>query len=115
RGPQDPRFMDEAEFDDYLKEVEVRAAQRSKENEERILIDAIVQERDLKKVENLQRALEFPPVKDMTLDQLIEYGNILADTRHGDTFLGPRMIQTAVNTDLGAIRTMQDGIDSVLK
>lgn len=115
RGLADPRFMDAAEFDTYLKEVEQRAEAQFRKNEERILIDAIIKERDLKKVENLQRALEFPPVKNMSVEQLIEFGNILAATRHGDTFLGPRMIQTAANTDLGSIRTMQDGIDAVLK
>ena len=115
RGNSDPRLMTEREFAGYLAELEDKARARLKWNEERILVDAIIQERDLKKTENLQRAMEFPPMKDMTLEQLTQFGDILAKTEAGDTFLGARMIQTAVNTDLGAIRTVGEGVRAIEK
>ena len=115
RGNSDPRLMTEREFAGYLADLEDKARARLKWNEERILVTAIIEERDLKKVENLQRAMEFPPLKDMSLEQLTQFGDILAKTEAGDTFLGARMIQTAVNTDLGNIRTVGEGVQAVAK
>ncbi len=115
RGPDDPRFMTEDEFDDYLKDVEARALEEQKKMEERVIIDALVKEKELKKVENLQRALELPPLKDMTLEQLGEFSSILSKTRYFDTFLGPRMIQTAKNTDLGDVKTLGEARDAIAK
>ena len=115
RGNQDPRFMTAKEFETYLSEVDARAEQQFKKNEERILIDAIIDERGLKKTENLQRAMEFPPISKMSLEQLQEFSDILSKTDAYDEFLTPRMIQTAVNTDLGEIRTLADGVRAIEK
>lgn len=115
RGNSDPRLMTEREFAGYLADLEEKARARLKWNEERILVDAIIQERDLHKTENLQRAMEFPPLKGMTLEQLTQFSDILSKTEPGDTFLGARMIQTAVNTDLGNIRTIGEGVRAIEK
>jgi hypothetical protein len=111
----DPRFMTKEEFDDYLNEVQKAAEHAKKLHDERVIIEAIIDERGLRKTENLQRALELPPIKDMTLEQLFEFDEALSKTAPNDEFLGPRMIQTAVNTDLGAIRTIGEGRAAVLK
>lgn len=115
RGPRDPRFMDTADFDTYLKDVETKAALQHEKNTERIIIDALINERELKKAENLQRALQFPSPKDMTLEQLREFSDALAKTEPGNTFLGPRMIQTAVNTELGNVRTVEEAQKKILE
>lgn len=115
RGARDPRWMNKEDFADYLKDVNEKAELQHAKNTERIIITAIIQGNDLKKAENLQKALEFPPLNQMTLEQLRQYGDILSKTEPGETFLGPRMIQTAKNTDLGEIRTMEDGIKAILK
>jgi hypothetical protein len=115
RGTEDPRFMTKEEFDTYLDDVESKAKHEREKEVQKMLIDYVITEKDLKKTENLQRAMDLPPVKDMTLDQLKAFEKELSNTRAYDTFLGPRMIQTAVNTDLGNIRTIQDGIDKVVE
>lgn len=115
RGPKDPRFMDDAEFDKYLEDAYQRAELEFKRDQEKLFIEDTIKNRDLRKTENLQRALEFPPVKDMSLDQLIEFGAILAKTDQYDTFLGSRMIQTAKNTDLGDIRTIGEGRKKIVE
>lgn len=109
RGPKDPRFMDEAEFDKYIEETRAKAELEFKRDQEKILIEDLITTKNLQKAENLQRAMEFPPVRDMTLEQLFEYGSILAKTEADDTFLSARMIQTAKNTDLGDIKTIGEG------
>jgi len=111
----DPRFMNKEEFDDYLNELQKAAEHAKKLHDERVIIEAIIDERGLRKTENLQRALELPPIKDMTLEQLFEFDEALSKTAPNDEFLGPRMIQTAVNTELGAIRTIGEGRAAVLK
>lgn len=115
RGSADPRFMDAQEFDTYLDEIRKKAKLEHARDQEKLLIEDMINTKQLEKAENLQRALEFPPVKDMSLEQLIEYGGILSKTRMYDTFLGPRMIQTAKNTDLGNIRTIGEGRDAIAK
>ncbi len=115
RGFKDPRFMTDKEFDSYLEGVRKGAEHIHKRNEERLLVETIIKERDLKRTENLQKALQFPTINNMSYEQLVEFGDILAKTAPGDTFLGPRMIQTAVNTDLGNIKTIGEGIAAVAK
>ena len=108
RGTSDPRFMDATEFDSYYSTLETKASLEQKKNEERVIIDAIIQERDLKKTENLRHALELPPVPKMTLEQLFEFDAALSQAAPYDTFLGPRMIQTIQNTDLGSVKTIRE-------
>ena len=115
RGKKDPRFLTDKEFEGYLEGVRKGAELIHETNKERLLVETIIQERNLKKTENLQKALELPQLKNMNLKQLVEFGDILAKTEYDDTFLGPRMIQTAVNTDLGNIRTIGEGIQAIAK
>lgn len=112
---RDPRVMSDAEFAGYIKGLENAAEKRSLVNRERVIVDAIIKEKNLKKIENLQRALQLPKLENMSIKQLQEFGDILAKTPAYETFLGPRMIQTAANSDLGAIRTVEDGIKAVLQ
>lgn len=115
RGAKDPRFLTRQEFDSYLAGVEKAAEQFAAKQRERVIIDALISEKDLKKTENLRKALQFPKLEKMSLAQLREFGDILAKTAPGDTFLGPRMIQTAKNTKLGDIKTMAEGRAAVAK
>ncbi len=115
RGPKDPRFMTTEEFGKYLEETRSKAELEFKRDQEKLFIEDTIEKSHLNKTENLQRALEFPPVKDMTLEQLGEFGAILSKTQPYDTFLGSRMIQTAKNTDLGNIRTIGEGRDAIAK
>lgn len=115
RGTKDPRFMTGIEFDEYLEDVTFKAEQQLQKNKEKVIIEAIIDEKGLKNVENLQRALEFPPIKNMSIEQLISFGGHLAKAEVGDIFLGPRMIQTAKNTDLGDIKTIREGQEAVSK
>lgn len=115
RGQKDPRFMSSAEFDRYLSGIEIGAKKLTELRKERVIIDALISEKDLKKVDNLRKALQFNKIEDMTLAQLREFSDILSKTAPGDTFLGPRMIQTAKNTEMGDIKTMGEGRAYVAK
>lgn len=115
RGLKDPRFLTKQEFDQYITGLETAIQKIIARRQERVIIDALIKEGDLKKVDNLRKALQMPKLENMNLAQLKEFGDILAKTAPGDTFLGPRMIQTAKNTELGDIKTMAQGREAVAK
>jgi len=115
RGDADPRFMDSDVFNTYLSELEDKAIFEQKKLEERTIIQAIIKERDLQKTDNLRNALELPPLKRMTLDQLFEFDAALSQSKFGDTFLGSRMIQTVINTDIGPVKTVREIRESLAK
>lgn len=115
RGTEDPRFMDRQEFDDYMVELEKKAALEKEKAVERMIIDGLIEQKELKNVENLRVALEMPPVSKMSLEQLQEFDNILSKYQQYDSFLGPRMIQTVTNTDLGAVKTVREIRDALSK
>lgn len=109
----DPRFMTKEEFDRYYDGVE-RAAQNMREiRQERNIVNALIREGDFNKLDNLRKAMQFPRIDKMNVAQLKAFGDQLAKTAPGDTFLGPRMIQTAGNTELGKIRTYAEGRKAV--
>lgn len=113
RGKKDPRFMTKAEFDQYLANVETAAQKLREQREERVIVDALISEKGLKKVDNLRKAMQLPKLKNMSAEQLRSFSDILVKTEPGDTFLSPRMIQTAKNTELGDIKTMAEGRKAV--
>lgn len=115
RGGKDPRFMDTQEFDSYLSELEIKARHQNEINIERMLIDAQIREKELKNTDNLRVALELPPLSKMTLEQLREFDNALSLFQQNDSFLGPRMIQTVGNTDLGPVKTVREIRDALAK
>ena len=108
RGNKDPRFMDDANYQAWFKELEAKAIQEQRMQEERVIINAIIKGKDLQKTDNLRVALKLPPIKNMTLEQLFQFDEVLSQYKHGDTFLGPRMIQTIVNTDIGPVKTVRE-------
>lgn len=108
RGTDDPRFMDKEEFDAYFAELEKKAAVEKEKSVERMIIDGMIEEKQLKNPDNLRIALEMPPISKMSLEQLQEFDNILSRYQQYDSFLGPRMIQTVINTDLGPVKTVRE-------
>jgi len=115
RGNADPRFMDAKEFDTWFGELETKAIAEKRWQDEKIIIDAIVKEKELNKIDNLRLALQLPPIKEMSLEQLFQFDEAISQFKFGDTFLGPRMIQTIANTDIGPVKTVREIRESLAK
>lgn len=115
RGNADPRFMDAKEFDTWFTDLETKAIGEQRWQDEKIIIDAIVKEKELNKVDNLRLALKLPQIKEMSLEQLFQFDEAVSQFKFGDTFLGPRMIQTIVNTDIGPVKTVREIRESLAK
>ncbi|MFA4846244.1 MAG: hypothetical protein WC654_06850, partial [Patescibacteria group bacterium] len=92
RGNSDPRFMDAKEFEIWFADLETKAIGEQRWQDEKIIIDAIVKEKELNKIDNLRVALKLPQIKEMSLEQLFQFDEAISQFKFGDTFLGPRMI-----------------------
>lgn len=105
---RDIRLMSNFEFKKFIDQIrsksEILAERRQLENE----INAQIQEKELRNVDNLRKASGFPSIKKMTLEQLAEFGEMLEPYKFGDTFLTQRQIETVDNTDLKGIRTRRE-------
>lgn len=112
---KDIRYMTQEEFDRHLKYIENRAAQLSAEKQARNELFYVMQEKELEKVENLQRALKLPPVRQMSVDQMNEFADTLQQFEDGDTFLTQRLIETIGRTDIGDIKTERELRDSLIE
>lgn len=115
RGNKDPRFMEQETFDSYLKELDAKASAQNDKNVLRFSIDEQIERKDIKNPENLRVALELPPLSKMSYQQMQEYDNALSLYQRGDSFLGPRMIQTVGNTDLGDVKTVREIREALAK
>ena len=115
RGNADPRFMDAKEFDTWYADLETKAIGEKRWMDEKVIVDAIVKEKELNKVDNLRLALKLPPIKEMSLEQLFQFDEALSQFKFNDTFLGPRMIQTIINTDIGSVKTVREIRESLAK
>ena len=115
RGNADPRFMDAKEFDTWYADLETKAIGEKRWMDEKVIVDAIVKEKELNKVDNLRVALKLPPIKEMSLEQLFQFDEALSQFKFNDTFLGPRMIQTIINTDIGSVKTVREIRESLAK
>lgn len=108
RGNRDPRYMTHPEFAAFVEEVKKRAGEVAARRAQYDVVQKMIAEREYKKIENLQKALEMPSLEKMSTSQLEQFEREMAPYAKGDTFLGPRMIQTIINTDLGKLRTIRE-------
>ena len=114
RNNKDPRYMTDAEWTEYLSQVKDKAELEAAKDKEKMLVAATIEQNNLKKPENLQRAMDLPPLKDMTLEQLQQFNEALSPYEN-DTFLGPRTIQTVTNTDIGPVKTIGEIREALAK
>lgn len=75
----------------------------------------VIKRKELRKAENLRRAMGLPPVSQMTREQLNDFVSVLEQYQHGDTFLGQRELETVDKTDLAGIRTWREAKQKLSK
>lgn len=138
KGNKDPRWMTDEEFDTYLANVRSLAEDIQKRSDAQDQVLATIERMDFRKIENLIAAMEMPlaykkepkpgqkkaapedrpqvrSIADMTTEQLEQFDELMQDYRPYDTFLGPRMIQTIQNTDIGPVKTVRELRESLSK
>lgn len=108
RGTADPRFMGDDQFAAYLQQINTKAQIENEKNITKQAINAQIDQKNYKNPENLRIALELPALSRMSLEELQAYDKALSVFKQDDEFLGPRMIETIGNTDLGTIKTFRE-------
>ncbi|MES2225003.1 MAG: hypothetical protein V4478_03375 [Patescibacteria group bacterium] len=111
----DFRTMTDEKFSQLLDEVQKEAEDIAIQRDARINVQATIHSMELKKVDNLQKALKLPDIKKMTVDQLNEFNDLLETFHTGDEFLGVRQIQTLKNTDLAGIKTRREALEALAR
>lgn len=98
-GKRNVRLMTDYEFYQYKIDIERKALQLAEKRQKMNEIIQKIEERELKKTENLQKAMELPSLQKMTLEQLQEFDKALEGYQMRDEFLPARQIQTLDNTE----------------
>lgn len=108
KGGKDFSIMTPKEFDTFLQSAEKRAGELEDKRKARIQLEGTIEEKQLKNVENLQRALELPQINEMSTEQLKQFDQTLSKYKTGDEFLTQRKIELIDNTDLSGSRTYRE-------
>lgn len=105
--PEDPRFMKKEEFAEYVKNLEVAAHDIELRRNERGLVKAIIEQKELKNTENLREAMQLPTLSEMSLEELGRYEKVLQKFQDGDEFLSKRTLEVIDRTALKGARTVR--------
>lgn len=108
RNNRDIRSLTNEEFDSLLSEMESKGTKLREARIARSQLGYTIESLQLRKIENLQKALKLPTISNMSVEQLREFDQILQQYKLGDEFLSVRKIETVDNTDLAGIRTLRE-------
>lgn len=113
KGNKDFRLMTDSDFEDFLKKVQGKAYEIKAHRDAVLEIQNTIHDMELKKTENIRQALKMRELKNMSLNELNKFNDLLQTFQHGDEFLGKRQIQTVGLTDLGEIKTHREALQKL--
>ena len=112
---KNPFLMSQYEFKLYLDDVRQKAFEKTIVKNAKIALKELIRTRNLQKVENLQRALKYPSIDKMDLDQLNNFFDILDQYKKDDVFLSERRLEVVDRTDLKGIKTWREAKEAFAK
>lgn len=107
-GNRDIQTMSEAQFQGFLNHIQTQAEKSILRSQAMSLLMAQIQEKQLKRYDNLRRAMQLPPINKMTTEQIREFDKALEFTQEGDEFFTQRQLETVKNTELKGIKTVRE-------
>lgn len=113
KGNKDFRLMTDKDFNNFLQEIQGKAYEIKAHREAVLEIENTIHEMQLRKTENLRQALKMRELKNMSLNELNKFNDLLQTFQPNDEFLGKRQIQTAGLTDLGSIKTHREALKNL--
>lgn len=96
---RNPYLMTDAEYADYKAEVLRRAVELQDNMQAKAAVSRLIEEKQLKKVDNFRRLLGYPALSKMTTEQANEYFEALDKYQEGDVFLSPRLLETVERSE----------------
>lgn len=112
---RDIRLMGNYEFKLFIDQMEAMASTFAEKRQIKNQILFNIQDKELKKTDNLRQALKLPPIEKMSIDQLNQLNDILEEAQQGDEFLSVRKLETVKNTDLAGIKTIREAKEILAK
>ena len=112
---KNPLLMDDRQFNRYMQGIEEKAQELAETKQARLEVTGLIAERRLKKVDNYIKALELPPISQMTTEQLNELFDLLEPFQDDDVFLTKRELETIDRTDLSGMRTWREVTEALAK
>jgi hypothetical protein len=108
---RDISAMETDEFNEFIKRANEYGEQAEKQSLAMQQLKVTIHEGELKKWENLQQAMNLPPVHQMNTEQLVNFEKILAQYKKGDEFLPTRMLETIDRTRLAGAKTIREVLE----
>ena len=112
---KNPFLMSQYEFKLYLDDVRQKAFELTINKNAKIALKELIRRKNLQKVENLQRALKYPSIDKMSLEQLNNFFDILDQYKKDDVFLSERRLEVVDRTDLKGIKTWREAKEAFAK
>jgi len=107
-GARDIQTMGESEFQGFLNHIQVQAEKSILRSQAMELLVGQIQEKQLKRYDNLRRAMKLPAIDKMTTEQIKEFDAALEFSQEGDEFFTQRQLETVKNTELKWIKTVRE-------
>lgn len=108
RSGRDYVSMTRAEFENFIQEARSKAEKVADRRQAQAELETTITEKELIKVDNIQKALKLPTIQNMTPDQLRAFSDTLDQFKTGDEFLSVRKLETVDKTDLQGIKTIRE-------
>lgn len=112
---RDLRTMGVKEYEAYFEQVRAEAFKESELDQAKSELIDLINRKELKKTENLQKALKLPTIDKMTTAQLHQFATALEPYQTGDEFLSVRKLETLDRTDFAGAKTWREAVAMVEK
>jgi len=116
RRGKDLSIMSSGEFERFMIRAEELASEIAEKSAARIELEDTIQNRELRRWENIRDLLKLPPsFADMTAREIRTLNEVLSKYKTGDEFLPVRMMETLPNTRLREVRTIREVMEILAK
>lgn len=105
---RDYRQMSETTFNEFTDNLEKEGIKAGELRQARNELGSTIQEKELKKWENVKDAMKLPPISKMDTKQLNQLNEVLSQYKTGDEFLPTRQLETIGKTELKGLKTTRE-------
>ena len=105
---KDFRLMDNHEFKRYIDALDQKAFEMANTTKLKLQLLDLRRRMNFKREEAYRASQNFPPVEDMSSDELSRYIGALSQYQFGDEFLTQRTLEVVDRTSLRGVRTVRE-------
>lgn len=112
---RDIRLMSDFEFKQYLDEIRLKAVDVADTKQAKAELLATIDMMNLGRIENYRRTQGFPPIREMTAQQMRQYEESLRQFQVGDVFLTQRQLEVVDRTNLTGVKTLRESRERLVE